>query len=138
MGVKEIEVVVGPGSGLVGAVLWVFVRGVRWKQVCNSKGLTGYIDTYTAPGAQQWGLMLGYMYSSFSELKRPSSWVIFEGENKCFDQGTVLLKGGEDGAWEIISCCGPVGSPGATEPSPWLPGVGIPFPQGFLVHWSLL
>ena len=28
------EVVVGPGSGLVGAVWWVFVRGVRWKQVC--------------------------------------------------------------------------------------------------------
>ena len=24
----------GPGSGLVGAVWWVFVRGVSWKQVC--------------------------------------------------------------------------------------------------------
>ena len=28
------QVVVGPGSGLIGAVWWVFVRGVRWKQVC--------------------------------------------------------------------------------------------------------
>ena len=41
MGVKEIEVVVGPGSGLVGAVLWVFVRGVRWKQVCYSQVVRG-------------------------------------------------------------------------------------------------
>ena len=27
------QVVVGPGSGLVGAVWWVVERGVRWKQV---------------------------------------------------------------------------------------------------------
>ena len=32
------QVVVEPGSGLVGAVWWVFVRGVRWKQVCYSTG----------------------------------------------------------------------------------------------------
>ena len=55
------QVTVRPGSVLVGAVCWVFMRGVRWKQVCYSKGRTGYIDTYTAPGAQQWGLMLGYI-----------------------------------------------------------------------------
>ena len=85
--------------------------------------------------------MLGYMYSSFSELKlsAPSSWGIFEGENKCFDQGTVLLHGGEDGgAREIIPFCALVGSPGAAELTPWLPGVGIPFPGGFLLLWSLL
>ena len=28
------QFVVGPGSRLVGAVWSVFVRGVRWKQVC--------------------------------------------------------------------------------------------------------
>ena len=53
---------------------------------------------------------------SFSELKllAPSSWVIFEGENKCFDQGTVLLQEGEDGAREVILSCALVGSPVAT------------------------
>ena len=90
------QVVVGSGSGLVGAVWWVFVRGVSWKQVCNlqvvrglgvwwdksvvsgPKGGTGYIDVHAAPGAQQWGLMLK-IHSSFSELKlpAPSSWGIF-------------------------------------------------------------
>ena len=81
-----------------------------------------------------------WIYSYFSELKIPalSSWGIFEGENKCFDKGTVLLHGGEDEAWEIIPLCALEGSPGATEPIPWLPGVGIPFPGGFLLLWSLL
>ena len=69
----------GPGSGLIGAVFLVFVRGMRWKLVCylqvvhglgvgldesvvsGPKGGTGYIDTHAAPGAQQWGLMLGYI-----------------------------------------------------------------------------
>ena len=75
------------------------------------------------------------IYSSFSELIKlptPSSWGIFEGDNKCFDQGTVLLQGEEDGAREIIPFCALVGSCGATEPTPWLPGVGIHFPTGFL------
>ena len=81
-----------------------------------------------------------WIYRSFSELKlpAPSSWGLFEEESKCFDQGTVLLQGGEDGAREIIPFCAPVESPGATEPTPWLPGVGILFPQGFLLLWSLL
>ena len=71
--------------------------------------------------------------SSSSELKlsAPSSWGIFDGENKCFDQGTVLLHGGE-GGW-IILLCALVGSPGAAELTPWVPGVGIPFPGGFLL-----
>ena len=56
-------------------------------------------------------------------------------ENKFFDQGAVLLHGGEDGAGEnIILLCAPV----ATESTPWLPGVGILFPRGFLHFWSLL
>ena len=81
-----------------------------------------------------------WIYSSFSELKLPakSSWGIFEGDNKCFDQGTVLLPGGEDEAWEIIPFFAPVGSPEATEPTPWLPRVCIPFPQGFFCLWCLL
>ena len=72
------------------------------------------------------------IYSPFSELKlpAPSSWGIFEGGNKRFDQGVVLLQGGEDGARKIIPFCAPIGSPGATEPTPWLPG--------FLLLWSLL
>ena len=76
----------------------------------------------------------------FSELKlpAPSSWGIFEGENKCFSQVTVLLQGGENGAWEIIPFCAPIEPPGATELSPWLPGDGIPFPGGFLLLWPLL
>ena len=37
--------------------------------VSGQKGGAGYIDTHAAPGVQQWGLMLGCMYSSFSELK---------------------------------------------------------------------
>ena len=55
------------------------------------------------------------------------------GENKCLDQGTVLLHGGEDEAGEnIIPFCAPIESPGATELTPWLPEEGIPF------LWSLL
>ena len=59
-----------------------------------------------------------WKYSSFSELKLSalSSWGIFEGENKCFDQGTVLLHGGEHG-W-IIPFCALVGSLGAAELTP--------------------
>ena len=43
--------------------------------------------------------MLGYLVL-FSEIILPalSSWGIFVGENKCLDQGTVLLHGGEDEA----------------------------------------
>ena len=52
------------------------MRGVRRKQVCypqgvhglevglvvsGRKGGAGYIDTHVVPGAQQWGLMLGYI-----------------------------------------------------------------------------
>ena len=53
----------------------------------------------------------------FSEIKipAPSSSGIFVGENKCYDQGTVLLLKGEDEARENIPLCAPVGSPGATE-----------------------
>ena len=81
-----------------------------------------------------------WIYSSFSELKLPApfSWGIFEGENRCFDQGTVPLQGGEDGAQKIIPFCAPVGSSGATEPIPWLPEVGTFFPGGFLLLWPLL
>ena len=60
------------------------------------------------------------------------------GENTCLDQGTVLLHGGEDEAGKYFPLCAPEGSRGATEPTPWLPGVGIPFPGGFLPLWSLL
>ena len=35
------QVVVGPGFGLVGAVWLVFVRGVKWKQVCYSQVVCG-------------------------------------------------------------------------------------------------
>ena len=35
------QVVVGPGSGLVGAVWLVFVRGVRGKQVCYVQVVRG-------------------------------------------------------------------------------------------------
>ena len=72
------------------------------------------------------------MDTGFSELKLPvpSNSGIFEGENKCFDQGTVLLHGVEDGgARETFPFCALIGSPGATELTPWLPGVGIPFPE---------
>ena len=41
MGGKETGCIVGPGSGLVGAVWFVFVRGVRWKQVCYSQVVHG-------------------------------------------------------------------------------------------------
>ena len=69
------QVVVGPGLGLIGSVWSVFVRGVRWKQVCYSqvvRGLgvglvvsrqkegAGCISPHVAPGLQQWGLMLRY------------------------------------------------------------------------------
>ena len=77
---------------------------------CCSRGATVGVDAWK--------------YSSLSELTKlsaPSSWGISEGENKCFDQGTVLLHGGEDG-W-IIPFCALVGSPGAAELTPWVPGV---------------
>ena len=58
---------------------------------------------------------------------------------KCLDQGTVLLHEGEDEAGEhIIPFCAPVESPVATKPTPWLQGVGISFPGGFLLLLSLL
>ena len=46
-----------------------------------------------------------WIYSSFSELKLPalSSWGIFEGENKCFDKGTILLQGGEDITYSMVT-----------------------------------
>ena len=75
-----------------------------------------------------------WIHSSFSELKlsAPSSWEITEGENKCFDQGIFLLhRGGGGGAREINPFCALLGSSGAAELTPWLPGVGIPFPGGF-------
>ena len=56
------------------------------------------------------------------------------GENKCLDQGTVLLLG-EDEAGGNIPFHAPVGSPGATDSAPWLPGVGISLPGGFLLLW---
>ena len=61
-------------------------------------------------GADAW------ISSPFSEIKlpSPSSCGIFVRENKCLDQGTVLLHGGEDEAGENILFCVPVGSPGAT------------------------
>ena len=46
-----------------------------------------------------------WIYRSFSELKlsASSSWGKFGRENKCFDQGTILLHGGEDGgALELL------------------------------------
>ena len=63
-----------------------------------------------------------WINSSSSELKlsASSSWGIYDGENKCFDQGTALLHGGEDGAvWEITLFCVLERSPGATELTPW-------------------
>ena len=72
-----------------------------------------------------------WIYSSFSELKlsATSSWGIFEGENKYFDQGTALLHGGEDGgAGEVTPFCALVGSPEAAELTLWLPGVS-PFQE---------
>ena len=63
---------------------------------------------------------------------------IFVGENKSLDHGLVQLHGGEDESRVNIPFSAPVGSPGATEPTQWLPGVGIPFPEGFLLLWPLL
>ena len=80
--------------------------------------------------------------SPFSEIKLPvlSSCGIFVGENKCLDQGTVLLHGGEDEAGCPV--CASKGTLGATEPAPWFPGIGIHFPGKFLLlcsaysHWD--
>ena len=61
-------------------------------------------------GADAW------ISSPFSVIKlpAPSSCGIFVRENKCTDQGTVLLHGGEDEAREnIILFCAPIESPGA-------------------------
>ena len=47
------QVGVGPGYGLVGAVWSVFVRGVRWKQVCYLqvvRGLRVGLDEYFVSG----------------------------------------------------------------------------------------
>ena len=51
----------------------------------------------------------------------PSSSGIFVGENKCLVQVIVLLHGGEDDDGENILSFVPVGPPGATKPTPWLP-----------------
>ena len=59
------------------------------------------------------------------------------GENKCLDQGTVLINGGEDEAGGKIPFFVPVGSPGTTDPNPWFPGVGIQLSGGFLLPWKL-
>ena len=82
--------------------------------------------------------VVAQIYSPFLEIKlpAPSSRGIFAGENKCLVHGTVLLHGGEDEAGENIPFCVSVDSPGATEPTPWTPGVGIPFPGGSLLLWS--
>ena len=73
------------------------------------------IDTYIAPGVQQWGLMFGYLVLFQSFFRASSSWGIFVGENKCLDQGTVLLHGREDEAGYPV--CAPKGTLGATEPA---------------------
>ena len=141
----------GPRSGLVGAVWSVFERWVRrelnrFVRLCRGRGLGGLKQRCVGPAT----LILVQGHNSggdarisdpFSVIKLPvpSSCGIFVGENKWLNQGTVLLHGGEDEAGEnIIPFCAPVKSPGATEPTPWLPEVGIPFPGGFLLLWSLL
>ena len=71
----------------------------------------------------------------FSELKlpAPSSWVYLKEKINALTRVYVILQRGQDGAKEINPFCAPVGSPGSTEPIPWLPGVGIPFPRGSLL-----
>ena len=46
--------------------------------------------------------MLGYIALFRAKTSSSVQLGIFEGENKCFDQGTVLLQGGEEGAWETM------------------------------------
>ena len=47
---------------LLGVVWLVFVRWTGMKQVARWLGVrAGYTDPHVAPGAQQWGLMLGYI-----------------------------------------------------------------------------
>ena len=100
---------------------------MNWLYSCCTRGTTVGVDAR--------------IFSSYSELKlpAPSSWGMFEGENKCFGHGTVLLHGGEDGgARKINPLCALVGSIGATKLTPWLTRVGISFPGGFFLLWSLL
>ena len=73
----------GKETGYCGARIWtgwickVFERGVRRGQVCYSQvvevsgvgggggeaeGWTSYIDSYNAPRAQHWGLMLTHLF----------------------------------------------------------------------------
>ena len=79
-------------------------KGVNWLYSRCARGTTVGVDAW--------------IHSSFSEQKllAPSSWGISEGENKFFDQGTVLLHGG---ARKITPFCLLVGSPGTTEFTPW-------------------
>ena len=85
-------------------------------------GWTVYIDTYTEPEAQQWGLIIRYLHSSFRDKTSSSVQLQYMCENKCFDQGIVLLHGDKDEAGGKIPFCAPVGSTEATEPTSWLPG----------------
>ena len=63
--------------------------------------------------------------SPCSAIKVPalSNWGLFVGENKCLDQETVLLHGGDDEAGGNFPFSAPARSPQATEPVPWLPEV---------------
>ena len=69
-------------------------------------------------------------------------WLVFligvSWKQVCYSQVVRGLGSGWMNLLEIVLFCAPVGSPGATEPTPWLPGLGIPFPQGFLLLWSPL
>ena len=60
------------------------------------------------------------------------------GEKKWLGQGNILLHEGEDEAGGNIPFLAPLRSPGATEPTSWLPRVGIPFPGGFFFLWFIL
>ena len=79
------------------------------------------------------GVVDAQISSPCSDIKLPALYNlgIFVGENKCFDQGTVLLHGGEDEAGYPV--CTPMGTPGAIETAPWLPGVNIRLPGRVLL-----
>ena len=93
--------------------------GIRWGE---AEGSTSYIHTYT-------DCTRGLDILSFFRDKTSSSvellYILYI---NVFDQGTVLLQGVEYEKEENISFCAPVESPGATEPTPWFPGIG-----GFLL-----
>ena len=65
------QVVVGPCLELIGSFWSEFVRWAGMKQVVRGLGVglvvsgqrggVGYTDPHVASGAQQWGLMLGYI-----------------------------------------------------------------------------